>query len=85
MAVGLWLVSRNPNVVALRYATRFERQSRPCCTPKVGGNLPILLDVLAYFNSDHSGGAVVVSIAVLEYLAGWLAAFGSGCGLNATV
>lgn len=85
MALGLWLVSGNPILVALLYATRAERQCRPCDIPRLGKNVCILLDVLAHFNCDHSNGAVVVRVVVLEYLAGWLAAFRSGGRLNATV
>ena len=84
MALGVWLVRRGATVIPLRHATRIKRESRACDTARLGTRLRILLDLLAYFNFDHSRCAVAVGNVVLEYLAAWFANVRSGC-VNAPV
>ena len=69
MAVGVWLVPCDSTLVALRYAARAKRKPRTRGSTRMGTNIRILLDLLAYFNSGHNGRAVVDGTVAVEYSA----------------
>src|SRR5215212_9967811 len=70
MALGFWLVPRDPTALTFLHSRRSE--CKPCArnTNRLGRNVSLLLEFLANPDGDHDGYCVAVRIAVMEYLAG---------------